>query len=213
MFHPEKQNFAYFAIVLLLLSTAAIAESDSSLRQGPGDPVAGYSKAELCFGCHAEDGNSSTPQIPKLAGQYGLYISKQLRNYLDGTRSHRIMNDLAFTVNDEDIADIAAYFASLPIMKGKTGVENKLGRTLYESGDLSRMVVRCGNCHGATGKGVEDNPADPVIGGQHKAYLLNQLKEFKNGTRNNSAGGFMNTTVSRLTDSELEALADYISGM
>ncbi len=214
MFHPKKQYFVYFTIALLLLSTAAIAENERSLRLGPGDPAAGHSKALLCFGCHGEDGNSPTPAIPKLAGQHGLHISKQVRDYLAGTRSHQIMNDLAFTVPDEDIADISAYFASLPIMKSNARVESKLGRTLYENGDLSRMVVRCGNCHGATGKGMdEDSPVYPIIGGQHKVYLLNQLRAFKNGTRNNSPGGIMNTTVSRLTDTELEALADYMSGM
>ncbi len=211
MLHPIKQ---YFAAALLLLSTAAIAESERSLHLGSGDPIAGQSKAELCFGCHAEDGNSTTPAIPKLAGQYGPYIYKQMRNYLANTRSHQIMNDLAFTVSDEDIADISAYFASQPVMVGNAGIENILGRTLYENGDLSRMVVGCGNCHGTTGKGMDEgNPAYPVIGGQHKAYLLDQLRGFKNGTRSNSTGGIMNTTVSRLTEVELEALADYISGM
>jgi len=214
MFHPAQQFFAYITIGFLLLSTAAIAESERSTRIGPGDPVAGYDKAALCFGCHAEDGNSTVPTFPKLSGQYGLYISKQMVSFLAGTRSHQTMSDLAFTVNDEDIDDISAYFANLPIMKGNAGMENELGRELYENGDLSRMVVRCGNCHGATGKGLnDDNPVNPVIGGQHKDYLLNQLRSFKNGSRSNSAGGIMNTTVSRLTDSELEALADYISSM
>lgn len=76
------------------------------------------------------------------------------------------------------------------------------------------MMVRCNNCHGDAGNGQNPgNPVYPVIGGQHKAYLLSQLKNFKNGVRKNSPGGVMNTTVSRLSDAELEALAEYISGL
>jgi len=76
------------------------------------------------------------------------------------------------------------------------------------------MLVRCSNCHGATGKGQNPgNPMYPVIGGQHKEYLLGQLLNFKKGARNNSPGGVMNTIVHRLSDAELEALADYVSGL
>ncbi|HTN93201.1 MAG TPA: c-type cytochrome [Gallionella sp.] len=184
------------------------------LRTGPGDPVAGKDKAALCISCHGEDGNSVDPNIPKLAGQYGIYISKQMRNYLASTRSHQVMSGMAGSVSDADLADISAYFASQPIMKGVHPSDNKLGKKLFENDDLARMMVRCNSCHGATGKGLEPgNPVYPVIGGQHKEYLLAQLISFRKGARNNSPGGIMNITVHRLSDAELEALADYISGL
>jgi cytochrome c553 len=184
------------------------------LRSGPGDPVAGKDKAALCFGCHGEDGNSKDPQFPKLAGQYGIYIAKQVRNYQDSIRTHQIMGTMAASVSNEDLADIAAYFASQPMMKGNRPSDNLLGKKLFENDDLSRMMVRCNNCHGATGKGQNPgNPVYPVIGGQHKAYLLSQLINFRKGVRNNSPGGVMNIIVHRLSDAELEALADYISGL
>lgn len=194
---------------------SGISAEELKLRMGPGDPVTGKDKAMLCVGCHGEDGNTtSDPDTPKLAGQYGVYIAKQVRNYLASTRSHMIMSGMATAVSDEDLDDIAAYFASLPKMKSDAPVSNKIGKQLYETDDLSRMMVRCNNCHGATGNGQNPgNPVYPVIGGQHKAYLLGQLKNFKNGVRKNSPGGVMNTTVSRLSDAELEALADYISGL
>lgn len=184
-------------------------------RSGPGDPVAGKDKAGMCFGCHGEDGSTTTDtDTPKLAGQYGPYISKQVRNYLASTRAHMIMSGMAASVSDEDLDDIAAYFASLPMMKGDRPSGNKLGKKLFENDDLSRMMVRCSSCHGAAGKGLNPgNPVYPVIGGQHKAYLLRQLVDFRKGLRNNSQGGVMNTTVNRLSDAELEALADYISGL
>ena len=216
-------------LVLAMLSPAAAAYADSASpassasslpagdvkpRLGPGDPVAGKGKAEMCFTCHGEDGNSADPQIPKLAGQYGEYITKQIRNYLASSRSHQMMSSMAASISDPDLDDISAYFASLPVMKGDHPSNNKLGKKLYENDDLQRMVVRCSNCHGMDGKGLEPgNPVYPVIGGQHKEYLLAQLNAFRKGTRNNSPGGVMNVTVHRLSDAELEALADYVSGL
>ena len=234
MFQSKNIISACLTPVVLLLSTAVFAANDKAatqqplsqetaktetveetkLRIGPGDPVAGKSKAELCYGCHGEDGNSTDPMAPKLSGQYGIYIAKQVRNYQATTRTHQIMSGMAASISDDDLADIAAYFASQPMMKGATPSSNQIGKKLFENDDLSRMMVRCNNCHGATGKGQNPgNPVYPVIGGQHKEYLLGQLINFRKGVRNNSQGGVMNTTVSRLSDAELEALADYVSGL
>ncbi len=195
-------------------NTSSDSVDETKLRSGPGDPVAGKSKAELCFGCHGEDGNSIEPLIPKLAGQYGIYIAKQVRNYQASIRTHQIMGAVAASVSDADLADISAYFASQPMMKGARPSSNQIGKNLFEKDDLSRMMVRCNNCHGATGKGQNPrNSVFPVIGGQHKEYLLRQLLSFRKGDRNNSPGGVMNITVERLSDAELEALADYVSGL
>jgi cytochrome c553 len=239
MFNSNNIISACLALVVLLSPTAVLAENDTpasqqpssheaakkessietsadetKLRIGPGDPVAGKDKAALCYGCHGENGNSTDPQYPKLAGQYGIYIAKQIRNYLASTRSHQVMSGMAASVSDEDLADIAAYFASQPMMKGDHPSSNKIGKNLFENDDLSRMQVRCNSCHGATGKGQNPgNPVYPVIGGQHKDYLLAQLLNFRKGVRNNSPGGVMNITVHRLSDAELEALADYVSGL
>ena len=122
------------------------------------------------------------------------------------------MNDLAMTVNDDDLADIAAYFASRPKMKGG-GSNNKVGKKLFLHGDISRTVVACVNCHGKNGKGLEPNSSMfPVIGGQNKDYLSRQLVNFRKGDRTNSPNNIMNRITHKLTDDELEALAEYISG-
>jgi cytochrome c553 len=234
MFHRNNIISASLALGVLLASTAVLAANEkpaapqpsskeaarmpsvdeTKLRMGPGDPEAGKGKAEVCFGCHGEDGNSTDPQYPKLAGQYGLYIAKQIRNFQATTRTHQVMSGMAASVADEDLADIAAYFASQPLMKGDHPSSNKIGKNLFENDDLSRMLVRCSNCHGTAGKGqYPGNPVYPVIGGQHKDYLLGQLLNFRKGVRNNSAGGVMNIIVHRLSDAELEALADYASGL
>jgi len=197
--------------------TAAVIDEDDSPvaikeRSGPGDPVSGREKSELCQGCHGEEGISFEPAVPKLAGQYGAYITKELRNFQAGTRVHQIMSDVAKTINDEDLADISAYFASRKKMKGN-GSDNKLGEQLFLHGDMSRMMVACVNCHGVRGKGkTPTNPVFPVIGGQQKEYLRIQLTNFRAGDRTNSPGGVMNIITQRMTDAELEALADYVSG-
>ncbi len=198
--------------------SAGVEMSDDSaeaikLRSGPGDPVAGKDKSQLCQGCHGEVGISLEGMAPKLAGQYGKYIAKQLRNFQAGTRTHQIMSAIAATVSDDDLADIAAYFASQTKMKGD-GHDNELGKKLFLHGDMSRMMVACVNCHGVNGKGKSPgNPVFPVIGGQHKDYLRGQLINFRDGDRGNSPGGVMNIITQKLTDEELDSLADYVSGL
>ncbi|MEO8343226.1 MAG: c-type cytochrome [Gallionella sp.] len=199
-------------------STEGVAITDDSadavkLRSGTGDPVAGKDKSQLCQGCHGEMGISLEGMAPKLAGQYAKYIAKQLRNFQAGTRTHQIMSAIAATISDDDLADIAAYFASQEKMKGN-GSNNKVGENLFLHGDMSRMMVACVNCHGANGKGKSpSNSVFPVIGGQHKDYIRGQLINFREGDRSNSPGGVMNIITQKLTDDELEALADYVSGL
>ncbi len=215
MFHINRNLTAGLALVVLFTTAAAFAQNNNAKSITPriGDPVAGKAKSQLCQGCHGEDGNSLATPVPKLAGQNAAYISKQVHNFQAGTRTHRIMNDLATTVNDDDLIDIAAYFASRNKMKGDGSAGNQIGKDLFLNGDAHRMIFACVNCHGAGGKGMEPNPSMfPVIGGQHKDYLSRQLLNFRNGDRHNSPDGVMNGITKSLTDAELESLAEYISG-
>lgn len=211
-------------LLVLLASPCTFAESSTpidmegaeaiKLRTGDGDPVAGEAKAQLCQGCHGATGNSTEPLIPKLAGQYSIYIAKELRNYQTGIRTHQIMNAMAATVSDEDLADISAYFASQEKMSGSNSTENQTGKHLFLKGDMSRGVIGCVNCHGENGKGrLPGTSMFPVIGGQHKEYLSKQITDFKKNDRTNSASGVMNFTTKLLSDEEIDALADYISGL
>ena len=221
------------AVAVLVMSTTALAKNENvnpltgkleaeagadsaaaiKLRSGRGDPVVGKDKSLLCQGCHGEQGISIDGLIPSLAGQYGPYITKELRNYQSGDRSHQIMNAMAATISDEDLDDISAYFASQPKMKGN-GEVNEMGKKLFLRGDLSRMVLACVTCHGVNGKGLTPNtPMFPIIGGQQKEYLRLQLLNFKTGDRTNSPNGIMITIAKKLTEAELDALASYISGL
>ncbi len=182
-------------------------------RSGSGDPAAGRTKSFLCQGCHGTEGVSAEPLIPKLAGQYAHYIEKQIRNYQTGARSHQIMNAMAATVqNDTDLADIAAYFASQPKMEGDNSPGDPLGKAIFLHGDPFKKRLACISCHGVQGKGAAPTSSMfPVIGGQQKEYIHEQLMEFRAGERTNSPAGIMNTMTKYLSDEEIAALADYIS--
>lgn len=231
MLHFRTCIAAVAALGLMLTATASSARDDDAspltgqvvnidqnspevvkLRMGNGDPAAGKTKSTLCQGCHGERGVSEEPLIPSLAGQFGPYIAKQIRNYQAGTRSHQIMNAMAGTLNGPtDADDVAAYFASQNKMQG-SGAGNEDGKTLFLNGDIARLAIACVNCHGVHGKGLSPKmSAFPVIGGQQKEYIRKQLKDFRAGIRTNSPAGIMNKVAGKLTDQEIEALAEYVS--
>lgn len=199
------------------LSAAEEVNIDSAeaviIRSGTGDPILGKEKSQICQGCHGLRGYSVNTLIPKLAGQYANYIAKELRNYQAGTRTHQIMTAMAASVTDEDLADIAAHFASQKKMSGGDLEANPIGKNLFLNGDVSRRILPCVNCHGSNGKGRRPwTSIFPVIGGQHKDYLRVQLNNFRSDSRTNSPVAIMNRMTNNLTDEEIEGLADYISG-
>ncbi len=232
MSHTNSNMAAGLALAALLTSTAVFAQDEDSnplrghanngtedsataikQRSGTGDPVAGRAKSQLCQGCHGEFGISTEPLIPKLGGQYANYIAKEVHNYQSGIRSHQIMNAMAATVpTDEDIADVAAYFASQKKMKGDGSADNQIGKDIFTHSDTAKMRYACINCHGPHGKGLDPKITTfPVIGGQHKDYLRRQLINFRDGYRTNSPNGIMNKVAGTLSDTEIESLVEYIS--
>ncbi|MDD5272256.1 MAG: c-type cytochrome [Methylovulum sp.] len=185
-------------------------------RIGTGNPIAGniISASERCQECHGEDGNNTDSRIPKHAGQYASYLVKQLHDFQSGARQHEVMSIMAEDLGGSDMADIAAYFASKQIMQGQHTQDYPLARKLFFEGDKDRAVEPCSRCHGDNGKGSRaGNLTYPVIGGQNKNYLRAQLVNWKLGERTNSPNGVMNKIAKPLTDDEIEALANYISGL
>lgn len=197
--------------------TAAVA---STAAAPLGDAAAGKARLDeaRCPECHGDDGNADNGdgvgnigKFPKLAGQRADCIVKQFRNFRSGERQNETMTAMAASIGDDQLLDIAAYFSSLPHMGGD-GAKAAAGRRLFAEGSAERGIPPCAGCHGPAGKSIQDGSA-PVIGGQHKRYLKKQLVEWRVGERANSPGGVMNGVARRLTDEEIEALADYVSGL
>jgi cytochrome c553 len=189
-----------------------------------GNPVWGKEKAdsERCMECHGEDGQGSgnghaaEGKFAKLAGQHPDYVLKQIRDFRSGARKHDQMAIMAKSVSDEDVRDIAAYFASLPAMKpdGSASAEAKAkGRALYEQGDAARGEPACATCHGVNGEGLPGQQLFPIIGGQEWRYLDKQLRDWRTADRKNGSDAIMNTVTQKLTDNDIQALATYLSGM
>ncbi len=236
MFRIECNSIIGLTLVALLMTKTAFAESDNSTsfmsiaggrisaevnkereevikqRNNVSNPVVGKEKSQLCQGCHGEFGISANTQIPKLAGQFSNYISKQVRNYQSGKRTHQIMSAMAATINDDDLADVADYFASQDKMKGSGSADNLIGKKLFSNSNVSNLGLACINCHGEKGLGLKPQiSVFPVIGGQHKDYIRRQLVNFREGNRTNSPNGMMNKMAGSLTDAEIESLAEYVS--
>ncbi|SHN67649.1 cytochrome c oxidase, cbb3-type, subunit III [Duganella sacchari] len=190
-----------------------------ALAAPPGDPVAGREKAdtERCLECHGSTGDGqgfstgSDGKFARLGGQQYDYIVKQIQDFRSGQRKHEFMKMMATGISDADLADIAAYFAALPAMPAGAAPKNTTAQQLYQHGDAARQLPACTSCHGDSGKGIAG--VAPVIGGQGKAYLEQQLQDWRSGSRNNSAGGVMNQFAKPLSTTEIEALARYVSEM
>jgi cytochrome c553 len=194
-------------------------DSPEALKQriGTGDPVLGKGKSEteLCQGCHGENGMSITIGVPNLSGQYASYIAKQLQDFRGGVRRHRIMTAMAEGLSESDIPDIAAYFASQPRMKSEQAAEeHPAARELFLYGDVNRNINACVSCHDLNGTGrIAGGVVYPRIAGQSKGYLRVQLLNWKIGARSNSPQGVMSKVAEALTEEEISALADYLSGL
>ncbi len=199
-------------IVSVLLSAAVLAGVPGILM-AQGDPAAGQAKAALCATCHGNDGNSDLAINPKLAGQNAKYLVKQLMDFKSGARPGPTMSAMVLSLSDQDMEDIAAWYASQQVrIMGADPEAVELGESLYRGGNKNLSVAACSACHAPDGSG--NAPAGfPSLSGQHPEYTLQQLRDFRAGVRDNDPSGMMRQTVERLTDSELEALASYVSGL
>lgn len=213
-----KRIGMFIALAGLAIFTGAVnAETTiaGGMSAGEGDAKAGKVKSELCQGCHGPNGISVDPTtFPNLAGQFAGYIFKQVQDFQLGNRNDDTMSAMAATVTSrEDLKDIAVYFASQKLMKGN-GSNNKTGEKIFQNGNKKLGTYgACVRCHGEKGKGKsKSNSLFPIIGGQQKAYVIKQLKDFKAGKRANDPAGMMAMVAKGLSDKEIEAVAEYVSG-
>ena len=183
------------------------------------DAAAGKNNSMVCSACHGADGNSAVPSFPKLAGQGEAYLIKQMKDIRDGARPVPTMAGQLDGKSDEELADLAAYFASQPKSGGRTNPELvALGAKIFRGGVAERNVAACSACHSPTGKG--NAPAGfPSLAGQHAEYTATQLKMYRKGYEDSSGrtndgdGKIMRTIAFGLSDKEIEAVSSYIAGL
>jgi cytochrome c553 len=191
---------SFVVIILLCISPFALGE---------GDPVLGKQKSLLCAGCHGTTGISPDKNIPKLAGQLEDYIVLAVTEFQQGIRNDPMMSNLATVVqNVKDLEDIAAYFASQPRMQGP-----RRGNVVAAEGAELFSSERCNYCHTDEGKRYapfqENIP--PIIGGQHKPYLIKAMKDIKAGKRPGDNYDLMPKLLGELSYKQIEAIAEYLS--
>ena len=207
----SKQWAAMVGLGLSLSAVSLFAEEHATSK---ADFAKGQAAAITCAACHGSDGNSAIAINPSLAGQHPEYITKQLMNFKSGERNNAIMKGMvAALATDEDMKNVAAYFAA---QKPRPGIARDqalvdAGQKIYRGGDIATGVPACAGCHSPSGAGM---PAQyPRLAGQMKEYTLAQLKAFKAGERANDNAAMMRTIAGRLSDKQMEALAEYVSGL
>ncbi|MCB1697959.1 MAG: cytochrome c4 [Pseudomonadales bacterium] len=184
-----------------------------------GDAAAGKAQAAVCAACHGPDGNSAVPSFPKLAGQGEKYLYKQLKDIRDGARPIPTMAGQLDGKSNQDLADIAAYFAGQTMSGGQTDPALlALGESVYRSGIPERKVAACASCHSPTGAG--NAPAGfPALAGQQAEYIAAQLIAYRKGYEdetgriNDGDTRIMRITAFGLSDREIQAVSSYAAGL
>ena len=185
--------FGILSSVILLSSFAHAA-----------DVAAGKEKAEMCVGCHGENGISQMENIPSLAAQPDLFIQWQLVFFRAGARKNEQMQPVVEQLSNEDIRNLGAYFASLQPFKGAKDDNPDLS----EKGKQAAAGRRCASCHTDTYVGTK---AVARLAGQREEYLVKALHDYKSGARSGGAQAAMADVAYPLSDEEITALAHYLA--
>jgi cytochrome c553 len=173
---------------------------------------------KVCAACHSEDGNSTLPANPVLAGQHADYTLKQLQNFRprDGKPAERpnpVMAGMVANLSADELRNLAAYFEQQkPKPRAARDADLvKLGQAIYRGGIPAKNVAACTACHGPNGGGI---PAQfPRLAGQFAEYTAAQLRAFRGGERTNDPNRMMRAVAEKLSDREIAAVSEYISGL
>jgi cytochrome c553 len=204
---PHFQSTSITAALLLSSALAAFAVPASA-----GDAAQGAVIAQsVCVGCHGPDGNSPQTNLPKLASQRPGYLIRELQAFQSGKRPSEIMQALAASLSEADIANLAAYYASQPLAPGQVTQPKLLqsGKAVYFNGNPDNGLPSCDSCHGENGRGDGDIPS---IAAQNVDYLHEELRRYATGQRPHGKR-VMRTVAQRITPEEAEALAQFIASL
>jgi len=206
------------AAMAILLATSFMSHAAEEAKS-KADPAKGKVIAEtVCVACHGADGNSAASANPHLAQQGEEYIYKQLKNFkaVDGkpaARVNPIMGGMVAALSDDDMKNLAAWFASQKATPAVAKDESKiaLGQKLWRQGDFKKGIPACAGCHGPAGAGL---PAQyPRLAGQFPEYTEAQLKTFRTEERNNDPEQMMRMIAAKMSDPEIKAVAEYAAGL
>ena len=186
-------------------AAAAVALFICAGAAAAADAEAGHAKAQVCAACHGNDGNSTNPAVPSLAGQPAQALATQLFQFREGNRKNEQMSPMAANLSNADMNDLGAYFASV---KPAPPAHRTAPANAAAGPELTKKF-NCVQCHGPAMRGQQHIPR---IAGQQHDYLLAQLKLFKAGRRADMDGN-MTSAAQRLSDKDIEVLADYVSGL
>lgn len=215
-------------VTMLIMSAVGTA-------MAAGNVEVGAEKAVVCAACHGQQGISVNPEWPNLAGQSEKYILKQLQDFKSGERQNPVMMGQVASLTEEDMANLAAYFAAQePAPAATNGVGDEpdemlaLGQAIYRGGDMEAGVPACAACHGPTGAGIAP-AAFPRVSAQHAQYTRNQLLAFHSAAheeglasdankaaitmRANDPNQMMRGVAGNMTPKQIEAVSYYIQGL
>jgi len=198
-----SHHFGRIAALAILLAPLAAQSGDAS--------KAISLSASLCASCHGEDGNSAVPLFPKLAGQQAVYLLRELKDYKSGKRANEVMQPIVSGLSDDDLANLAAFYASQKPAPGTVTDPSLLsvGKNLYLKGNDDNGIPTCESCHEVDGSG---GGKFPRVAGQNVEYSVEQFCLYAAGKRTNGAR-VMKTIAERMTEKETRAVAEYMASM
>ncbi|WP_339884703.1 c-type cytochrome [Vreelandella maris] len=192
---------------------AAHAQTD---YQADADASAGQEMSQVCAACHGQQGISPSGAFPNLAGQQMSYLAKQIMDIRDGERVVPQMAGIVDDYSDQDAWDAAAYFAEQDANLGQTNDEDAellaRGEEIYRAGDMAKGIPACSACHTPTGVGI-GSAVYPGLSGQHAQYTVSTLQAFASGDRTNDPNNIMGDIASKMSDRDMEAVANYVLGL
>lgn len=202
--------------------TPTVSEVRATLATMPrGDVARGkeLNQALMCASCHGNAGVAPTRNWASLAGQRAAYTYKSLLDYQKNGRHENaratLMQVAVKGMSRQDMADVAAYYASLPLPRAAASARDAAAHAradrLARRGDPARLITPCASCHGAAGQGgINETPA---LAGQTVGSFMRTMQDYRAGRRVTDANQGMRQFARRLTQQEIRELAVYYAGM
>jgi cytochrome c553 len=187
---------------ILLVASSTFAQADEARAK----KIAGGS----CFLCHGAQGESTSEIFPRLAGQHAEYITKQLTAFKNGQRKSTAMSEMVAKLTPDEMVALGKYYEkmSIPREEPKDAQLAAVGRYIFYNGNKFSGVPACVSCHGANAEGSANLPR---LATQFSGYIHTQLKSFNKRERTND-NAVMHTVVEKMTELEMAAVAEYVSG-